>query len=93
MKYLIVLIASLFFTALSFGQEKVRDSTKIGKNYSKTEKTVKIEGVTYFVYRYKTGEYFTIRENKKTGRKHWQPLEKSNVKGDEEINKITNNHK
>lgn len=92
MKYLIVLIASLLFTALSFGQEKVKDSIKIGKNYTKTEQTVKIEGVTYFVYRYKTGEYFTIRENKKTGRKYWQPLEKPNAKDKDEIEKTSNNH-
>ncbi|MFS4415602.1 hypothetical protein [Maribacter sp. 2307ULW6-5] len=79
MKKLFVLSALFLMMASAYGQEKVIDSTLAKKGYTKTEQTVKIEDITYFVYRYKTGEYFTIRENKKTGRKYWQPLEKSNV--------------
>lgn len=70
MKNIKLLSLALLFTIGMNAQELTKD-----KNYTKTEHRVKIGKITYFVYQYKTGEYFTIRENKRTGRKFWQPLE------------------
>ncbi len=71
MKNIKLLVVALIFTTFVQGQVKPQDNP----NYVKTQHTVKIHKITYFVYQYKTGEYFTIKENKRTGRKYWQPLE------------------
>ena len=83
MKNLFVLSALFLSTISTYGQEKAIDSTIVKQTYMKTEHTIKIDSITYFVYKYKTGEYFTRMENKKTGRKYWQPLEKTETKSDE----------
>ena len=70
MRTIKLVLLALLFSIGAKSQELTKD-----KNYTKTEHRVKIGKITYFVYQYKTGEYFTIKENRRTGRKYWQALE------------------
>ncbi len=71
MKTIKVFLVLALFSAVTYGQSQPEDNP----NFHRTKHRVTIDGITYQVFSYKTGAYFTIRENPRTGRKYWQPLE------------------
>lgn len=75
MKRIKLLVAALILYSTMSAQDKVYSENGL-LLYTKTQHTITLGKETLPVYQYKTGEYFTIMTNPKTGRTYWQPLER-----------------